>query len=76
MARLRWRYWARSSRSPGGAASALKVRAFLGRNFPLVLLLVMIGALFWPSPQSEQAEEEIEVRKPNGSDHFPSSLRH
>ena len=61
---------------PGGASAALSAARLLGRNFPLVLLLVMIGALFWPSPQSEQAEEEIEVRKPNGSDHFPSSLRH
>ena len=33
---------------PGGASSALKVAQVLGRNFPLVLLLVLVGALFWP----------------------------
>ena len=53
--------------SPGGATTALKVARLLGRNFPLVLLLVMIGALFWPT---ETAASEAESReagaKPNG----------
>jgi hypothetical protein len=62
--------------APGGASAALSTARLLGRNFPLVLLLVMIGALFWPTEQSEQAEDDIEVGKPNGSDHMPSSLRH
>ena len=38
---------------PGGASSALKMAKVLGRNFPLVLLLVLFGALFWPSAEDE-----------------------
>ena len=41
---------------PGGASSALKVAQVLGRNFPLVLLLVLVGALFWPSEEGEDIE--------------------
>ena len=57
--------------SPGGATTALKVARILGRNFPLVLLLVMIGALFWPSQTpaedaSRQADAPEAERKPNG----------
>ena len=38
----------------------------LGRNFPLALLLVMIGALFWPSAEKEaEVVDEAETR-PNG----------
>ena len=49
---------------PGGASSALKVAQVLGRNFPLVLLLVLVGALFWPSEEGEGTET---VRpRPNG----------
>ena len=49
---------------PGGASSALKVAQVLGRNFPLVLLLVLVGALFWPSEEGEDTET---VRpRPNG----------
>jgi hypothetical protein len=55
---------------PGGAAGALSAARLLGRNWPLVLLLVMIGALFWPT-------DVVVGRKPNGSDdHMPSALRH
>lgn len=63
----------------GGATSALSVARLLGRNLPLVLLLVMIGALFWPNEASRPAEEEDEsdiVRRPNGSDDQPSASRH
>jgi hypothetical protein len=35
--------------APGGATTALAVARVLGRNYPLVLLLVLIGALFWPA---------------------------
>jgi len=53
--------------APGGATSALKVARLLGRNFPLVLLLVMIGALFWPSESEfEEPEAEERNRRPNG----------
>ena len=44
--------------TPGGATSAFRVARLLGRNLPLVLLLVLIGALLWPtgSAQNEEAE--------------------
>jgi hypothetical protein len=70
---------------PGGATSALA--RLLGRNFPLVLLLVMIGALFWPT-DNVAAEEDAAAdnaavdedahtaRMPNGSDEMPSAMRH
>jgi hypothetical protein len=49
---------------PGGASSALKVAQVLGRNFPLVLLVVLTGALFWPSEEGEDTES---IRpRPNG----------
>ena len=62
---------------PGGPASALSIARVLGRNFPLVLLLVMIGALFWPSEDAQPSEQEVDtIRKPNGADdHLPSALR-
>jgi hypothetical protein len=63
--------------TPGGATTALKLAQVLGRNFPLVLLLVMIGALFWPTPDGELLDDEADMAaKPNGSDEMPSSLRH
>jgi len=63
---------------PGGTAGALGAARVLGRNWPLVLLLVMIGALFWPTESGAALEEEREsARKPNGADdHMPSALRH
>src|SRR5262249_35769500 len=64
--------------TPGGARSALQIARVLGRNLPLVLLLVMIAALMWPTGQGESAEAGPDdvARKPNGSDAFPSELRH
>jgi hypothetical protein len=61
---------------PGGPASALSIARVLGRNFPLVLLLVMIGALFWPGEDTRVSGEEVNtVRKPNGADdHVHSAL--
>jgi Na+/melibiose symporter-like transporter len=58
------------STTRGGATSALKLARILGRNFPLVLLLGMIGALFWPTSEAETSvigkpEFEPEPR-PNG----------
>ena len=44
--------------TPGGATSALSVARLLGRNFPLVLLLVMIGALFWPTKEELPVDED------------------
>ena len=63
---------------PGGATGALSAARLLGRNLPLVLFLVAIGALFWPTKEGEPLDDEFDaVRKPNGSDaDMPSSLRH
>ena len=63
---------------PGGATGALSAVRMLARNLPLVLLLVGIGALFWPTLHDATSEEEFDlVRKPNGSDEdMPSALRH
>jgi len=63
---------------PGGTSGALGAARVLGRNWPLVLLLVMIGALFWTTENGASLEEERDSsRKPNGSDdHMPSALRH
>jgi hypothetical protein len=49
---------------PGGGTAALKVAQLLGRNFPLVLLLVLIGALFWPSEPAAEAQEQVEPVEP------------
>ena len=63
---------------PGGTSGALTAARVLGRNWPLVLLLTMIGAIFWPTENGDSLEEELDsARKPNGSDdHMPSALRH
>jgi hypothetical protein len=60
---------------PGGALSAVRL---LARNLPLVVLLVLIGALFWPTKEGEPPEDELDaVRRPNGSvDSMPSALHH
>jgi hypothetical protein len=61
---------------PGGPASALNIARVLGRNFPLVLLLVVIGALFWPSGDESSDEQVDTIHKPNGADDYlPSALR-
>lgn len=43
-----------SSAGPGAAASGLKA---IGRNWPLVLMLVLVGLLFWPLGNKTEAEE-------------------
>jgi hypothetical protein len=64
--------------APGGATTALRAARLLGRNLPLVLLLAIVGALFWPTDRTESPDEDIDVaRKPNGADdHMPSAARH
>ena len=42
--------------APGGITTVLKIARVLGRNYSLVLLLVMIGALFYPSADEGQGE--------------------
>jgi hypothetical protein len=54
--------------APGGATSTFKVAGILGRNIPLVLLLVLIGALFWPTGSTEAALDDLPSGdKPNGA---------
>ena len=61
----------------GGATSALQAARLLGRNFPLVLLVVLIGALFWPTKEEVPAEaDEDMTRRPNGSDEMLIAMRH
>jgi hypothetical protein len=60
--------------SPSTALSGVRL---LARNLPLVLLLVMIGALFWPAAPAADEADDNERIKPNGSDRdMPSALRH
>jgi len=63
---------------PGGASAALGTARLLGRNYPLVLLLVLIGALFWPTGEPRHPDDHADegTRKPNGSDYMLSSMRH
>jgi hypothetical protein len=49
--------------APGGATTELKVARILGRNFPLILLLVMISALFWPTANETEPSNKV---RPNG----------
>lgn len=61
---------------PGGGATALKMAQLLGRNYPLVLLMALIGLLFWPTPKDDK-ETTVPAFKPNGSDEAsPSLYRH
>jgi hypothetical protein len=55
--------------APGGATSVLNVTGILARNLPLVLLLVMIGALFWPAETAPPDEASLDEReaKANGA---------
>jgi hypothetical protein len=60
--------------SPGGATAALGGAKLLGRNLPLVALIVLIGMLLLPSEAAAEAEEAgSEPRKPNGM-HPPAGL--
>jgi hypothetical protein len=54
------RFGTANKNSPGGASSAIKVAGILGRNYPLVLLLVLIGALFWPT-ESDKTPQTVAV---------------
>ena len=58
--------------APGGASTAIKVAGILGRNYPLVLLLVLIGALFWPTESDQTPETEAANLNPTvGSPPIP-----
>jgi uncharacterized membrane protein len=44
---------AAASAVPGGATTILKAARVLGRNYPVVLLVGLIGLLFWPTRNSD-----------------------
>ena len=53
---------------PGGATAAVGGGKMLVRNIPLVVLLVLIGMLFWPTERAaDQEEADVELGKPNGA---------
>jgi len=53
--------------APGGATTAVKVSQIIARNWPLALLLVLIGALFWPAENTAEEVNDLEsASKPNG----------
>lgn len=60
--------------TPGGVSSALKVARILGQNYALVLLLVLIGALFWPNEAG--SNEPGETRAPEGDGSRPVDTYH
>jgi hypothetical protein len=55
--------------------TALNGVRLLARNLPLVLLLVMIGSLFWPTQPEEDSQETDPGLKLNGADEM-STIRH
>jgi hypothetical protein len=65
---------------PGGAAAAVSAVRMLARHLPLVVLLVLIGGLFWPNRRAIGDEESDQLRigpRPNGSDpDIVSEMRH
>jgi hypothetical protein len=53
--------------TPGGATAAIDGAKLLARNIPLVVLLVLIGMLFWPVETKAEADATEDMpRKPNG----------
>jgi uncharacterized membrane protein len=65
---------------PGGATAAISAVRMLAQHLPLVVLLVLISGLFWPSRRASGDEESDELRiapRPNGSDpDIVSEMRH
>jgi len=62
--------------TPGGATSAFRVAGLLGRNLPLVLLLVLIGWLFWPTENAQSKEREAGDAAAAADDPLPADLYH
>jgi hypothetical protein len=50
--------------SPMGPTSALGIARLLGRNLPLVLLLVVAGFLLWPREPAAEGETELAEGEP------------
>ena len=57
--------------SPAGPSSVMSLARVLGRNLPLVLMLVAMGVLFWPKSTEETMAEEDAADDPI----HPESLR-
>jgi len=57
--------------TPMGPTASFSAIKLLGRNLPLVVLLVLIGALFWPQEATDDASstDEADARppRPNGA---------
>jgi hypothetical protein len=57
--------------TPAGPAALAGGAKMLARNFPLVVLLVLIGMLFWPNEPTEEAVDrngaDLRGGKPNGA---------
>jgi hypothetical protein len=62
--------------TPGGATTALKAARIVGRNWPLALLLVMIGVLFWPAEGDGAIPDSAEpAPKPDAEKTVANGLR-
>jgi hypothetical protein len=55
-----------ASAVPGGATTILKAVRVLGRHYPVVLLVGLIGLLFWPTPNSGASGLTDAEQKPDG----------
>lgn len=55
---------------PGGPATVLSTARVIGRNWPMAVLLVLIGGLFWPTRSTaDDGDDELTVQlRPNGPD--------
>jgi hypothetical protein len=61
--------------SPGGPSSVLSLARVLGRNLPLVLMVVALGVLLWPKSAEETVADEDaaddavdhEIQRANGA---------
>src|SRR4029079_14279931 len=55
---------------PGGPASVLSTARVIGRNWPMAVLLVLIGGLFWPTRSTaDDGDDELTVQlRPHGPD--------
>jgi hypothetical protein len=56
---------------PGGTSAALSMTKAVGRNWPLAVLLALIGALFVPTPTETTSEVGL---RPNGFHPSPDNL--
>lgn len=53
--------------APGGATTVLKLVRLFARNWPLILLVMLIGGLFWPAAEeSEGSGAHDGHAKPHG----------